>query len=200
MKFKMRSGRTNDDSLSSAGRPSASSVPENSRRVNTNRPSVVRPSPSHPPRPPRPPIPVLGRHRRRRRPRYYDRLRHLPPRRPGRQGSGGQHSLLSNLSAKLVHEVNTKRARGRIDSISSSSSVRPSGPSLSPSKFTRITATALIAVPSSSSWRSHGGRAASERKTSFELSLRDATVDYEWGGGGGALGDSRIAPSSIQSV
>ena len=122
MKFKMRSGRTNDDSLSSAGRPSASSVPENSRRVNTNRPSVVRSSP------PRPPIPVLGRHRRR--PRYYHRLRHLPPRRQGRQGSGGQHSLLSNLSAKLVHEVNTKRARGRIDSISSSSSVRPSGPSL----------------------------------------------------------------------
>ena len=82
MKFKMRSGRTNDDSLSSAGRPSASSVPENSRRVNTNRPSVFRPSP------PRPPIPVLGRHRRRR-PRYYHRLRHLPPRRQGRQGSGG---------------------------------------------------------------------------------------------------------------
>ena len=131
MKFKMRSGRTNDDSLSSAGRPSASSVPENSRRVNTNRPSVFRPSPSPPPRPPRPPIPVLGRHRRR--PRYYHRLRHLPPRRQGRQGSEGQHSLLSNLSAKLVHEVNTKRARGRIDSISVlvvRPSVRPAPPSL----------------------------------------------------------------------
>ena len=152
MKFEMRSAITNDDPLSSAaaaaGRFSSPSVPEDSRRVNTNRPPSFFPSPSPSPRPPPPPpIPVLDR----RRLHYYRRHRHL--RRRQRQQ---EHSLLFHLSAKLVHEVNTESGRegGLIQSPPPRR--RPSAP---PSKFTRITATAaaaLIAVPSS--FRSHGKR------------------------------------------
>ena len=124
MKFEMRSAITNDDPLSSAaaaaGRFSSPSVPEDSRRVNTNRPPSFFPSPSPSPRPPPPPpIPVLDR----RRLHYYRRHRHLRRRQQ-------EHSLPFHLSIRKTcpRSKHRERERGRIDSISSSSS-SPLGPS-----------------------------------------------------------------------